>query len=258
MKKLATFLLQKPFFLGLGTFIINLFMSISPILIIYFRNDPIYYSSESLVTSICSLSDPFVIQTLLYAFSVAILISSLITFLAYYLQKSYVDIEKLSHHDGLTGLLNRLMFMTIFKQEIEKVKRFQNKLFLVIVDIDDFKPINDHYGHLIGDEAITSTAQSLKSIIRASDTIARFCGDEFVIAIVDKDINAAAGVINRILETFNAKTISVTPTQELQIFLSIGYTSYKHGDDFKSMLHRADQALYISKEAGKNTATFLA
>lgn len=199
-----------------------------------------------------------VIYTLLYALVIAIIVSSAITLLAHYLKKSYLDIELLSHFDGLTGLYNRLMFVSMFEKEVNKIARTNNKLFLIILDIDDFKPINDNFGHLVGDEAIKYTARTLQSISRSSDTIARFGGDEFVISIVDQDPNAAAGIITRILDQFNSASINIVPNQELQINLSIGYTAYKPEDDFKSMLYRADQALYISKEAGKNTATFLA
>ena len=133
--------------------------------------------------------------------------------------------------------------------------------FLVILDIDDFKPINDTYGHLVGDEAIKITAHALQSLLRTSDTIARFGGDEFIICLVDPDKDTASTIVNRILNEFNAKMIPVTRNhekQEIPINLSIGYTAYKNDDDFKTMLQRADQALYISKEAGKNTATYLA
>jgi len=198
---------------------------------------------------------------LLYSLILTIIISTLVTLLAYYLKKSYLEVENLSHFDGLTGLYNRLMFVTIVHKEIHKIKRTHQNLFFVILDIDDFKPINDTYGHLVGDEAIKITAQTLNHLLRVSDTIARFGGDEFVICIVDEDKNAASHIVNRILEEFNNKTIPIVRNndkQELHINLSIGYTSYKEKDVFNTMLQRADQALYISKEAGKNTATYLA
>lgn len=202
-----------------------------------------------------------ILTTLFYSFVLTIIISTFVTLLAYYLKKSYLEVENLSHFDGLTGLYNRLMFLTIVQKEIQKIKRTHHHLFFVILDIDDFKPINDTYGHLVGDEAIKATAQTLSHLLRASDTIARFGSDEFVICIVDENQNASSTIVNRILEEFNNRIIPVIRNnheQELHINLSIGYTAYKEEDTFNTMLQRADQALYISKEAGKNTATYLA
>lgn len=265
MGKFSSIILKKPLLLGLVAFLLNLFISTTPVLILNEKH--IQLHSESF--KVLQITDQnFLVNqekithlSLAYSFALSLLISSIIMLLSYFLKKSYMEVEKLSHFDGLTGLHNRLMFLTIFEKEILRVKRNQKKLFLVILDIDDFKLINDNFGHLVGDEAIKMTASTLKRLLRASDTIARFGGDEFVICLTDEEESTASSIINRILDEFNNKTIPILQgknTQELQINLSIGYTRYKNEDDFKTMLHRADQALYISKEAGKNTATFLA
>ncbi|MDD3343957.1 MAG: GGDEF domain-containing protein [Sulfurospirillaceae bacterium] len=262
MQKIAKTLLKKPLYLGIVTFFVSLFMSITPLVLMYINHthppQSITELSPEILNQFFYAHNNIFIYTLVYAFIIATIVSFAITLLAYSLRKSYLAIEQLSHHDGLTGLYNRLVFVTLFEKEIAKIPRTNHKLFLIILDIDDFKPINDHYGHLVGDEAIKYTAHALRSILRTSDTIARFGGDEFVISVVDQQADAASGIINRILEQFNTASITLSADQELQIYLSIGYTAYKPGDDFKSMLQRADQALYISKEAGKNTATLLA
>jgi len=240
---------------------VNLVISMSPVLYLHGKHVAHYKNIASFNTQLLIEEQDIVYNALFYSFIFAFIISILITFLAFFLKKSYLEVENLSHFDGLTGLYNRLMFMSVFQKEIQKVKRNRDYLFLVILDIDDFKPINDTYGHLIGDEAIKITASTLQQLLRASESIARFGGDEFIISIVDQDKNAASTIVNRILNEFNNKTIPVSRNhdqQELQINLSIGYTLYRNDDDFKTMLQRADQALYISKEAGKNTATFLA
>lgn len=262
MKRVPSLILKKPILLGFIAFLLNLFISTTPILILHEQHMNQYLENfktlQTLDNTLLEKQEKIVKEALTYAVILSILIALFITFLSHYLKKSYLEVENLSHFDGLTGLYNRLMFVTIFQKEIQKIKRnTDNKLFLVILDIDDFKPINDTFGHLVGDEAIKTTATTLQQLLRSSDTIARFGGDEFIICIVDENQNSASGIINRILNEFNNKTIP-TRKQELQINLSIGYTAYKQEDDFKTMLHRADQALYISKEAGKNTATFLA
>lgn len=265
MKRIPSIILKKPVLLGSITFIVNLFISAIPVLFLHEKHLEHYKSISSLTdffnSQIFLDEQQIVYSALLYSLIFAFVISVLVTLLAFFLKKSYLEVENLSHFDGLTGLYNRLMFMNVFQKEIHKVKRTHHHLFLVILDIDDFKPINDTYGHLVGDEAIKTTANTLQKLIRISDTIARFGGDEFIICIVDQDKDAASTIVNRILNEFNNKTIPVSRNNdqhELQINLSIGYTIYREDDDFKTMLHRADQALYISKEAGKNTATFLA
>jgi len=265
MKQIPNIILKKPILLGCITFVVNLFISTTPVLILHEKHLEQYKNTFALFeffdSKLLIEQQSIVHSALLYSFVFSIILSIAITLLASFLKKSYLEVENLSHFDGLTGLYNRLMFMTIFQKEIHKVKRNHNHLFLVILDIDDFKPINDTYGHLIGDEAIKMTAHTLQNLLRTSDTIARFGGDEFIICIVDQEKDAASIIVNRILNEFNNKTIPVTrhhDSSDLQINLSIGYTAYKNEDDFKTMLQRADQALYISKEAGKNTATYLA
>lgn len=201
----------------------------------------------------------------LLSLSISILLSLVASIVIYFLLKqlkiSYTEVQKLSHFDRLTGLFNRFVFIDFFNNELEKSKRLKHSLFLVILDIDDFKGINDEFGHLVGDEAIKFTANNLKNILRKTDIIARFGGDEFLICITDKDSTFIEDVVTRILNDISTNTIKIEKNdtqKEININLSIGYTAYKDGDDFKSMLQRADQALYISKEAGKNTATMLA
>ena len=265
MKRLPAILIKKPLVLGSVTFIANLFLSVTPALILHQKHISQYMSTEGIAelldTKILVEQQHIVYSTLFYSVIFSLIMAGFVVLLASYLKQSYLEVENLSHYDGLTGLYNRLMFLTVFEKEIQKVQRSHQELFFVILDIDNFKPINDTYGHLIGDEAIKTTAKTLQNLLRASDTIARFGGDEFVICLVDDNKEAASVVVNRILNEFNNKTIPVTRNldyHDLQINLSIGYTSYKSEDDYKTMLQRADQALYISKEAGKNTATYLA
>ena len=166
MKHLPKTMLKRPLLLGAMTFIINLFMSTVPVLLLHQQHVEHYlalsFVNETYISDWQSMQQTIVYHTLIYAFVFTVIISSLVTLLAYFLNKSYVEVENLSHFDGLTGLYNRLMFVTVVHQEIQKIKRSAQALFLIILDIDDFKPINDTYGHLIGDEAIKTTAHTLK------------------------------------------------------------------------------------------------
>ncbi|MBN1838562.1 MAG: GGDEF domain-containing protein [Campylobacterales bacterium] len=259
MKKIPSKLIKNPLLIGFIALILNLIISTIPLLFLYENYRQAHQNLSHLETFFHYLN--FIELTLLYTVFFSFIFAGVIALFSFFLKKSYLQIEELSHFDGLTKLYNRLMFVTLFQKEIHKVKRTTQCLFLVIIDLDDFKSINDNFGHLIGDLAIKTTASTLKTILRHSDTIGRFGGDEFVICIVDHDKEAASHTVNRILNAFNQKSIPVTRNDqlhELHINLSIGYTMYKVEDDFTTMLQRADQALYISKEAGKNTATFLA
>lgn len=265
MKRLPSTLIKKPLILGLIAFALNIFVSFIPVVIMHEKHiehyttlfTPSEFSNHKWMVE----QNELITQALIFSLTIAFIIACIITLLAYLLKKSYVEVENFSHFDGLTGLYNRLMFMTIFEKEILKVTRNHSHLFLVILDIDDFKPINDTYGHLVGDEAIKLTAKTIQSLLRSSDIIGRFGGDEFILGIVDQNPEAASRIVSRILEEFNHKSLPVSKnndSHDLQINLSIGYTAYKLNDDFKTMLQRSDQGLYISKEAGKNTATFIA
>lgn len=259
MKKIPSKLIKNPLLIGFIALVLNLVISTIPLLFLYENYQQAHQSLTHLETFFHHQS--LIELTLIYAVFFSFIFASIIALFSFFLKKSYLQIEELSHFDGLTKLYNRLMFVTLFQKEIQKVKRSKKCLFLVIIDLDDFKAINDNFGHLIGDLAIKTTASTLKAILRNSDTIGRFGGDEFVICIVDHDKDAASHTVNRILNEFNQKSLPITRNEqphELHINLSIGYTMYKIEDDFTTMLQRADQALYISKEAGKNTATFLA
>ena len=265
MKRIPSIMLKKPILLGSITFVVNLFITTSPVMLLHEKHLEQYKAALALTAQLDNKilieQQEIIYSALSYSFLLTIIISGLVTLLAIYLKRSYLEVENLSHFDGLTKLYNRLMFVTIFQKEIQKIKRSKHHLFLVLLDIDDFKQINDNFGHIVGDDAIKTTAHTLQNLLRSSDTIGRFGGDEFVLYILDDNKESASFIVNRILNEFNNKTIPVLRNNEpyeLQINLSIGYTAYKEEDDFKTMLHRADQALYISKEAGKNTATFLA
>mgnify|MGYP000635552314 CR=1 FL=1 len=195
MKRVPSILLKKPILLGTITFIVNLFISTTPVLILHEKHLDQYKNTFALFdffdTKLLTEQQEIVQSALIYSFVFSLILSILITFLAIFLKKSYLEVENLSHFDGLTGLYNRLMFMTIFQKEIHKVKRNQENLFLVILDIDDFKPINDTYGHLVGDEAIKTTAHTLQHLLRTSDTIARFGGDEFAVIMCGTSASSA-------------------------------------------------------------------
>ena len=162
-------------------------------------------------------------------------------------------LETLSQTDKLTHLFNRHKLDETLLIEIERATRYNKKLSLIIIDIDNFKYVNDTFGHQIGDDVLTAVAEILQKSIRKIDVLGRFGGEEFLIICPQTD---KEGVIILADNTKNNIEIYQFPTVG-QVTISLGLSSYQIGDDEKSMLKRADEALYISKSTGKNKATFL-
>ncbi len=156
-------------------------------------------------------------------------------------------IHYLAHHDLLTGLPNRALFNDRLKQTVLTAKRYRANLALMFVDLDQFKPVNDRYGHNVGDMLLKGVAQRLLECIRESDTAARLGGDEFVVLLpgIGSEHDAAL-VASKILEAIE------TPFQiedyAVQISASIGFAIYPdHGDTDDLILKNADSAMYHAK-----------
>ncbi|MDD3335316.1 MAG: GGDEF domain-containing protein [Eubacteriales bacterium] len=154
--------------------------------------------------------------------------------------------------DSLTGLLNR----TTFTKKMEKVlAQRKQELFtaLLMLDIDDFKQLNDCYGHIAGDHALIEVAKTLKSMLRPNDLVGRLGGDEFLVCLCDLPDD---GVIERRVDWFREQMKeslqTVTP-----LTASVGISvSPKDGNDFNTLYQKADVALYHAKRSGKNHHSF--
>jgi diguanylate cyclase (GGDEF)-like protein/PAS domain S-box-containing protein len=170
-------------------------------------------------------------------------------------KKSEEKIKKLAYQDALTGLPNRTLFDDRLTKAIEVAKRYNRKLGLLFVDLDDFKLINDTSGHYVGDMFLMQIAQTLNKSIRQSDTLARFGGDEFVILLEDYEKTDIVAIAQRILddlkEPLHLNGIEYLPTA------SIGIAIFP--DDAKDkieLLQHADTAMYKAKDFGKNNYCF--
>ncbi len=159
----------------------------------------------------------------------------------------------LSTKDGLTNLFNRRYFDIHIKQMIKKTEGNNGFLSLLIVDIDDFKQVNDTYGHQAGDEVLKSLAQILKSIFRITDLIARYGGEEFCVLLSDSGIEESLKVAER-CRTVVASNDFVLPSPMLPLkkTISIGVAEYKPNEPIDEFVKRADMALYAAKSSGKN------
>jgi len=153
----------------------------------------------------------------------------------------------LSTIDPLTKVYNRLKFDEILQTEIERAKRYKTIFSLIMFDIDDFKKINDTFGHQIGDYVLKEIAKLVKKNIRATDFLARWGGEEFMVLAPHTNLTCAeklACKIKLVIENHNFKIGKITA--------SFGVTQYEEGDTPNSIIHRADEALYQAKKKGKN------
>jgi diguanylate cyclase (GGDEF)-like protein/PAS domain S-box-containing protein len=159
-------------------------------------------------------------------------------------------------YDALTQLPNRRLFQDRLQQEIEKCRRYQLKLALILLDIDDFKEINDTMGHALGDDLLQQVAQRLQGCVRGEDSVARLGGDEFCVIVGGLD--AASGA-ERISQEIMRRLAVPFRLQENEAYLtvSIGLTLYPDdGDNIDTLLRNVDQAMYAAKRQGRNRYSY--
>jgi diguanylate cyclase (GGDEF)-like protein len=155
--------------------------------------------------------------------------------------------------DSLTGLFNRPYVDTRLHQEVERAKRAASSLTVLMADVDDFKKINDTYGHQIGDAVLKTVGSILRSAVRVFDVCARYGGDEFAIVMPSSDQASAAACAERIRQRVAEAYLHDESVFRLPpLTLSIGAGVIQRGDTPADLVRRADQCLYQAKAEGKN------
>ena len=155
--------------------------------------------------------------------------------------------------DALTGVPNRLAWDERLAQEVSRWQRYHTPLALLVLDVDHFKHINDHYGHKAGDKALQLIARVLRQSLRDSDFLARYGGEEFVALISDNSVTQVAAVAEKLRHAIAAAVFHFRG-QPVPITLSCGYAVFRDGDNADSVFHRADGAVYRAKAEGRNCA----
>lgn len=161
--------------------------------------------------------------------------------------------EKLARTDFLTGSANGRAFYEISEREISRSRRYGHPFTIAYIDVDDFKLINDLFGHLAGDELLRTVARTIRESLRTTDTIARMGGDEFVVLLPETGPEQAEVVSRKIRENLLAEM----QRNDWPVTVSIGAVTYRQTpNSAKEMVKRADDLMYTGKKRGKNTIRY--
>ncbi len=157
--------------------------------------------------------------------------------------------------DSLTGLLQHARVKERLDHELQRSERTGEPLSVVMLDIDHFKKVNDNYGHLIGDQVISSVANLLKQQLRKTDIIGRYGGEEFLLILPDCNQQQAFALVEQLRQSFASLPFSFD-YHNFHCTFSAGISQAKATDDTDQLIDQADKALYSSKHAGRNQTQF--
>ncbi len=171
--------------------------------------------------------------------------------------RKLAELTNLTTRDDLTGLFNSRQFYRHIAQEVDRSNRYFRPLALILMDIDNFKTLNDTYGHLFGDNILSAIGDIIKSAIRMQDTAYRYAGDEFTIILPETELEMAISVAERVRQAIENDTQALLDPRPLTVTVSIGVVEYLTDEDIKSLVHRADSAMYASKKKGRNSISYV-
>lgn len=168
------------------------------------------------------------------------------------LRESEKRYRELSITDSLTKLYNSRHFFRQLRQEIERAKRYEEPLSLILLDIDNFKGYNDTYGHLEGDRVLAVLADVIRETLRSADSAYRYGGEEFTVILPETEGENALLVAERLRKGFEETVLTPLPRSEVHMTVSVGVTQYIPGEEDSVLIKRADSAMYTAKTSGKN------
>lgn len=156
-------------------------------------------------------------------------------------------LEEMVCRDSLTGLLNHKAAFERLDDEITRARRYETPLAVIIADVDNFKTINDRFGHLTGDQVLVSLAERLQAVCRASDEIGRYGGEEFILILPQTTVSQACVLCGRLRDSLHA----VPLVEGATVTLSAGISEWQ-GEDLNTLIRITDEKLYAAKAAGKD------
>ncbi|MCE9550369.1 MAG: GGDEF domain-containing protein [Betaproteobacteria bacterium] len=167
------------------------------------------------------------------------------------LEQELEEVSELVREDQLTGALNRRGLDEVLDREIKRADRQQTPVSIALLDIDNFKQLNDSLGHQTGDQALVHLIQVIKNALRPTDEVARYGGEEFLIILIDTSLEEAMTTVTR-LQRELTKSLFLHNNKRQLITFSAGVALHTSGEDPESTIGRADNAMYKAKRAGKN------
>jgi diguanylate cyclase (GGDEF)-like protein len=168
--------------------------------------------------------------------------------------RRFREARQLADLDALTGLHNRRFFHETLVREVARAQRYSRSLALIVLDLDDFKAINDRIGHLAGDDVLAAAAEQVRDVVRSADVACRVGGDEFAVILPESGLVDADQLYRRLETAVSSGSVG----QAGRLHLSAGVTELRPDDDAVTLFQRADQALYRAKAAGKGTMVAVA
>ncbi len=164
---------------------------------------------------------------------------------------TYLEALRAAHKDPLTGVNNRSTFGATLEREVELARRHGTPFSLLVMDLDRFKAINDRYGHAVGDQALRAVAAAITRVVRRTDMLFRYGGEEFVLLLSNTGEGGALLLAERIRRAVARRPLEVEGLR-LPVTVSIGVASLRPGEDGPALFARADQAVYAAKAGGRN------
>jgi diguanylate cyclase (GGDEF)-like protein len=184
--------------------------------------------------------------------AISLLVTFLVTFIIVYTTNIYQkQLVEMASEDSLTKLANRRKFNEIFEKFYKLYHKGVNKLTLVLIDIDDFKNVNDDFGHLVGDQVLIRMAEILRAELRNSDMITRWGGEEFALLLIDVELEDATKIAQKVCDSIKEdKALNELLGRQLTVSIGLGELSSLESQD--GLVHKVDSALYEAKRTGKN------
>jgi diguanylate cyclase len=168
------------------------------------------------------------------------------------LNAALAQVKALMRHDSMTGLYNRQGMQDKLDQEIERCLKSGHSFSVAMIDLDHFKFVNDAHGHAVGDEVLQGFARCARQVLRDTDLIARWGGEEFVILMLDTSpADMASIALTRLRKVLQGMQVS-QQVPDLRITFSAGYAMWQRGEDIDHLMSRADKALYLAKNDGRD------
>ncbi|MGH2747645.1 MAG: diguanylate cyclase [Actinomycetota bacterium] len=163
------------------------------------------------------------------------------------------EAQRLSLTDGLTGVYNRRYYQMQFRQVLATAMRFERPFSVLMVDLDNFKEINDTYGHQRGDEILIEFSQRVNRTLREIDTFARYGGEEFICLLSETDVHGAMTTAEKVVDAIRMEPFDGAGEVPINLTVSIGVASFPdHGDSYRNLVEAADRAMYRAKQEGRD------